>query len=70
MLSTYDDLILFGDLVWGKYTSEFPTQDKSVIYNTPKYTHFAMRDLTADVQFSLATQHTSKSSNEYIENFL
>jgi len=25
MLSTYDDLILFGDIVWGQYTSEYPT---------------------------------------------
>jgi len=25
MLSTWDDLILFGDLVYGRYTSEIPT---------------------------------------------
>jgi len=27
MFSTADDLIMYNDIVWGQYTSEFPTQD-------------------------------------------
>lgn len=47
ILSTYDDLILFGDMVWGKYTSQIPGENFSKIYNTPEYTHIHLRDETA-----------------------
>ena len=49
LLSEFDDLIGYGDLVWGKFTSEWPTIDSSKIYKTPEYTHMHMRDETKDV---------------------
>lgn len=69
LLSKFDDLIGFGDLVWGKYTSEWPTMDKSKIYNSKEYTHMNMRDYTKDVQFNLCTKHSfSASGNDEDSN--
>ena len=48
IFSTYDDLIGFGDVVWGKYTSEFPTQDSFKKYESQEYTHMGLRDLTSE----------------------
>jgi len=47
MLSTMDDLIGYGDIVWGRYTSSIPREDTTKIYRTPQYTHIHMRDDTA-----------------------
>jgi len=47
MYSTYDDVILYGDLVWGTYTSSIVNEDMSKVYKTPEYTHIHMRDETA-----------------------
>jgi pimeloyl-ACP methyl ester carboxylesterase len=55
MLTTADDVILFGDLVFGKYTSEFPTEDDVLIYNN--MTHMDMKDLTTAEQLKAITQH-------------
>lgn len=46
MFSLFDEVIGFGDMIYGLYTSEFPTQDKSVMYETSDYTHLALRDNT------------------------
>jgi len=51
MLSTMDDLILYGDLVYGRYTSSIPNEDTTKIYKTPQYTHIHMRDETAAEQY-------------------
>lgn len=61
MLSTMDDLISYGDVVYGRFTSEYPTEDYYRQYNQEKYGHIAMRDLTADAQFELVTSHTTKN---------
>ena len=44
LLSTDDDLIGFGDVVWTKYTSEWATMDSSVIYSG--LGHMDLRDKT------------------------
>lgn len=64
LLSTKDDLIGFGDIVYGKYTSKFPTEDGYKIYTTDDYTHIHMRDWTADVQYNLVTYHSFSSEPE------
>lgn len=47
LLSTADDLIMYGDLVFGKFTSEWPTLDATKIYKT--LGHMDLRDKTKDV---------------------
>jgi triacylglycerol lipase len=49
LLSTFDDLIGFGDIVWGRFTSEWPTMMKSKIYESKEWTHMHLRDNTKDV---------------------
>lgn len=51
MFSTQDDLIMYGDLVFGQYTSLWPTVDDSHKFETSQYTHINMRDLTKDLQY-------------------
>ena len=58
MFSSYDDLINYGDLVFGQYTSMFPTVDTYKLFDTPQYTHINMRDLTKDLQYQLITTHS------------
>mmetsp|Transcript_14073 Transcript_14073/g.13676 ORF Transcript_14073/g.13676 Transcript_14073/m.13676 type:complete len:145 (+) Transcript_14073:494-928(+) len=51
ILSTFDDVILFGGLVFGRYTSQWPTNDDSKIFSTPEYTHIHLRDETFETQY-------------------
>ena len=53
-----DDLIGFGDIVWGRYTSVWPTVEAQKIYNFDINCHMALRDDTASVQYNLVTKHT------------
>lgn len=55
MLSTVDDLIMFGDKVWGKYTSQIPYEDACQIYNNE--THMGMKAQTAAEQYKIITTH-------------
>jgi len=55
MLSTADDLILYGDKVWGKYTSQFPTQDDCKIYTN--LGHMALKTQTTAEQLQIITNH-------------
>lgn len=64
LLSEFDDLIGYGDIVWGKYTSEWPTMTQSKVYKTPEYTHMHMRDYTKDVQYNLLTKHSFTLAEE------
>lgn len=59
LFSTEDELIGYGDVVWGQYTSEWPTITSSVVYNTAEYTHMGIRDLTKQTQYSLITKHSN-----------
>ena len=49
MFSTQDDLIMYGDLVYGQYTSKWPTIDDFKMYTSYSDTHIKMRDNTAAV---------------------
>ena len=60
IFSTQDDLIGFGDIVWGRYTSVWPTVEAQKVYNYDIYCHMALRDETASDQFNLITKHTFK----------
>jgi triacylglycerol lipase len=53
MLSTVDDLIMFGDKVWGKYTSQIPYEDDCMIYNNE--THMGMKYQTVAEQYKIIT---------------
>lgn len=55
MLSTADDVILYGDLVWGQYTSQIPGEDASKIYNN--LTHMELKSETCAEQLKIITQH-------------
>ena len=55
MLSTADDLIGFGDIVWGKYTSEIPGSDATKIYSD--LTHMGLKSTTFEEQLQIITQH-------------
>jgi triacylglycerol lipase len=70
MMSTWDDLISYGDLVWGKYTSDFPTTDKKKVFETYDYSHIALRDLTANEQLNLIKNKQFLTSAAQKEVFL
>lgn len=53
------DMLLAGNIVWGRYTSEFPTQDGFIMKTASEYTHIHMRDYTKEQQFDLVTKHTT-----------
>lgn len=55
MFSLDDDLIKYGNLVWGKFTSKIPRQNGSKIYT--KLGHMAMKTQTAQEQLMVVTQH-------------
>ena len=50
---TFDDVILYGDLVWGQYTSRIPSQTGEQQFNQIDYSHFHLRDWTAQNQYDL-----------------
>jgi len=55
MLSTADDLILYGDKVWGKYTSQIAYENDCKIYNNLSHMH--MKTQTAQEQLQIITNH-------------
>jgi len=58
MYSLFDDLIGYGDVVWGTFTSTIPNQDGEMQYNNPTYTHLAMRN-TSSEQYKIITNHVT-----------
>eukprot|EP00347_Sterkiella_histriomuscorum_P024524 403330808 len=68
LMSAYDDLIGAGDIVWGQYTSKWPTMQDSIVYQSSEYTHMQLKELTVETQYNLITNHSFKSS--HIENAL
>lgn len=68
IFSTQDDLIGFGDIVWGRYTSVWPTVDAQKNYNFDVHVHMALRDQTAPAQYSLITRHSFTTVDEETEN--
>ncbi len=55
MLSTADDLIMYGDKVWGKYTSQIAYENDCKIYTD--LGHMAMKRQTYTEQLQIITNH-------------
>lgn len=58
IFSTTDDLIGFGNIVYGRYTSLWPTVDESKTFSFEINCHMKLRDETADEQYNLVTNHS------------
>jgi hypothetical protein len=55
--SQADQLIGYGGLVYGKYTSRIPGQSGEKVYDSYPYGHFCVRDLSARVQLEMVRDH-------------
>ena len=58
IFSTVDEVIGYGDVIYGGYTSAIPGDTHNVIYTTAPYGHFGCRDLTTAQQLSMVKNHT------------
>ncbi|WP_338872139.1 lipase family protein [Myxococcus stipitatus] len=56
--STADEVIGYGGIVYGQYTSRIPGQTGEKVYSAYPYGHFNSKDLTAAVQYSMVRNHT------------
>lgn len=56
---TADEIIGYGNLVYGKYTSRIPGQDGEKVFTSPTYDHLALRDLTGYNQWRMVTAHAT-----------
>lgn len=56
--STADEVIGYGGIVYGDYTSRIPGQTGEKVYSAYPYGHFNSKDLTADVQYNMVRNHT------------
>ncbi|WP_452230449.1 MULTISPECIES: lipase family protein [unclassified Lacinutrix] len=55
--STVDEIIGYGNMVYGKYTSRIPGQDGEKKYSSVPYGHFNLKDMTAAVQYQMVKNH-------------
>jgi len=55
--STLDEVIGYGDVVWGRYTSQIPSQSGEKRFGAVPYGHIGCKDLTAAAQFQMVTAH-------------
>ena len=55
LFSSADELIGYGGLVYGQYTSRLEKETGEVMYSTSEYGHFGTKDETTAVQYSLIT---------------
>jgi len=55
--STVDELIGFGDIVYGTPTSRLPGQTAEIEYQASPYGHVQLKDLTGAAQLSLVRDH-------------
>ena len=55
--STADEVIGYGGVVYGGYTSRIPGQTGEKVYSAYPYGHFNSKDLTAAVQYSMVRSH-------------
>jgi hypothetical protein len=56
--STADEVIGYGGVVYGGYTSRIPGQTGEKVYSAYPYGHFNSKDLTAAVQYSMVRNHS------------
>lgn len=54
--STADEIIMYGDVVWGRYTSQIPGQNGEVVLNVG---HVDCKDLTGYNQWRMVTAHAT-----------
>jgi len=64
IFSMSDDLIGFGDIVYGRYTSVWPTVDTYKTFSYEISCHMKLRDETAPEQFNLITNHKFLGKSE------
>jgi triacylglycerol lipase len=57
MLSTVDEVIGYGDVVYGSYTSALPGQTAQFVYSTVPYGHIGLKDQTCARQLTLVRDH-------------
>ena len=55
--STNDQLLGYGGVVYGRYTSRIPGQDAEKVFHGYPYGHFCTRDLSAPVQLQMVREH-------------
>lgn len=56
--STVDEVIGYGNLVYGRYTSQIPGQTGEKRYGAVPYGHFGCKDQTGAVQWKMVTAHS------------
>ena len=56
--STVDEVIGYGDLVYGRYTSQIPGQTGEKRYGSVPYGHVGCKDQTGAVQWKMVTAHS------------
>lgn len=56
--STADEVIGYGGVVYGDYTSRVPGQTGEKVYSSYPYGHFNSKDLTQDVQYNMVRNHS------------
>lgn len=59
MWSTVDEVIGYGNLVYGQYTSQIPGQNGEVRFNAVPYGHFNSKDLTGYNQWRMVKFHAT-----------
>ena len=57
IFSTVDEVIEYGDVVYGQYTSELPGETGVKIYDSAPYGHIGSKDDTGDEQYKMVTAH-------------
>ncbi|WP_452227278.1 lipase family protein [Lacinutrix cladophorae] len=55
--STADQIIGYGNLVYGQYTSRIPGQNGEKTYSSSPYGHFNLKDMTEAVQYQMVKNH-------------
>lgn len=57
--STVDEVIGYGDVVYGRYTSQIPGQDGEKRFNSVPYGHINSKDLTGYYQWRMVKYHAT-----------
>jgi triacylglycerol esterase/lipase EstA (alpha/beta hydrolase family) len=57
--STVDEVIGYGDVVWGQYTSRIPGQNGEVVFGSAPYGHFGCKDQTGYTQWRMVKYHAT-----------
>ncbi|ADO68093.1 lipase family protein [Stigmatella aurantiaca] len=57
LYSTADEVVGYGGIVYGEYTSRIPGQTGEKVYTGYPYGHFNSKDLTGEVQYNMVKSH-------------